>query len=120
MKFQRLTEAEEGLGRLIWDNEPIKSSDLVNLCEREFGWKKSTTYTMLKRIEEKNLFKNENSLVVSCISYDDYKAESGKSFIKEHFAGSLPKFFAAFTRRSKLSEEDIEELRELINSYKED
>lgn len=115
----RLTEAEENLADLIWTNEPIKSPDLVKLCGIEFDWKKSTTYTMLRRLEQKKVFHNNESIVVSLIKKDDFYSEQSKIFVREKFAGSLPKFIAAFTRKNKLSLEEVEELEQLINEHRE-
>ncbi len=119
MKFKELTESEENLANIIWDNEPVKSSELVKMCEEKFGWKKSTTYTMLKRIEEKSVFKNEDSLVKSLISKNDYNSKKSKSFLEENFGGSLPKFLTAFSKHNKLSKDEINELQKLIDEHKE-
>lgn len=116
----KFTEAEERFAKLIWDNEPIKSPELVKLCEKEFNWKKSTTYTMLKRLEEKGIFKNENAIVYAMIKKEDFYAVQSKNFVEENFGGSLPRFLAAFTRKSKLDEKDIKELEKLINDHRED
>ncbi len=116
----RLTEAEERFANIIWDNEPIKSPDLVKLCEKHFDWKKSTTYTMLKRLEDKKIFENNNSIVVSLIKKEDFYGEQSKIFVEENFGGSLPRFLAAFTRKSKLSNEEIQQLEQLINDHKEE
>lgn len=115
----RLTDAEQNLAEVIWMSEPIKSPDLVVLCSAEFNWKKSTTYTMLKRLEQKKVFQNNKSIVTSLIKKHDFYAEQSKIFVKEKFAGSLPKFIAAFTRKNKLSPEEVEELERLINEHKE-
>lgn len=120
MTSYRLTEAEENLANIIWENEPIKSPELVKICEEKFNWKKSTTYTMLKRLEEKKIFKNNNSIVESLIKKDDYHGEQSKIFVEENFDGSLPRFLAAFTRRKKLSKNEVEELQRLINEHKEE
>lgn len=116
----RLTEAEEKFANLMWANEPIKSSELVNLCETKFNWKKSTTYTMLKRLEDKKIFLNNNSIVISLIKKDDFYGEQSKIFVKENFGGSLPRFLAAFTRKCKLSDEEVQQLEKLINDHKEE
>lgn len=116
----KLTESEENLANLIWENEPIKSPDLVKICESEFSWKKSTTYTMLKRLEEKKIVKNNNSIVESLIKKDDFYGEQSKIFVEDNFEGSLPRFVAAFTRRIKLSQKEIKELQKLIDDYKEE
>lgn len=119
MKFKELTESEENLANIIWDREPIKSSELVKICEEEFGWKKSTTYTMLKRIEEKFVAKNEDSVVRAMVSKNDYNSKKSKSFLEENFGGSLPKFLTAFSKHNKLSVEEVEELQRLIDEHKE-
>lgn len=116
----KLTEAEENLAHIIWKNEPIKSPDLVAICEEEFNWKKSTTYTILKRLELKGIVKNNNSIVQSLIKKDDFYSEQSNIFVEENFQGSLPKFLAAFTRRKKLSEKEVLELQSLINNHKEE
>ena len=116
----KLTEAEEALAHIIWDNEPIKSPDLVKICEEEFSWKKSTTYTMLKRLELKGLVKNQDSIVRALINKDDFYGDQSKLFVEENFQGSLPKFLAAFTRRKKLSKSEILELQKLINNHREE
>lgn len=116
----RLTEAEENLAELIWEKEPIKSADLVKACQDEFQWKKSTTYTMLRRIEEKGIVRNDNSIVKSRIKKEDFHGEKSKLFVEERFEGSLPQFLTAFTRRRRLRKEEIEELERLINDHREE
>ena len=116
----RLTDAELKFAERIWTKEPIKSTDLVRLCEVELNWKKSTTYTMLKRLEVKGIFLNENGTVRALIRREDFFAEQSKQFVAETFEGSLPKFVAAFTRRKKLSEKEIEELYRLIEEHRSD
>ncbi|HEY8362942.1 MAG TPA: BlaI/MecI/CopY family transcriptional regulator [Tissierellaceae bacterium] len=118
MAEYRLTEAEENLAEIIWEREPIKSSELVNICMEKFNWKKSTTYTILKRLEGKKIVKNVNSIVESLVKKEDFYAEQSKIFIEENFEGSLPKFLAAFTRRKKLSQQEVKEIERLINDYK--
>lgn len=118
MTEYKLTDAEENLADIIWQKEPIKSSELVKICRDTFNWKKSTTYTILKRLEEKEIVKNDNSIVESLIKKEDFYAEQSKIFVDENFNGSLPKFLAAFTRRKKLSEKEIQEIEKLINDYK--
>lgn len=119
MREYRLTDTEAKFAEIIWANEPIKSSDLVKLCEVELNWKKSTTYTMLKRLERKEIFRNRESIVSALIKKEDFYAEQSKLFIEETFDGSLPRFLAAFTRSKKLSVKEINELQKLINKHKE-
>ena len=119
MKEYKLTEMEDKFADIIWANEPIPSGNLVKLCEVELNWKKSTTYTMLKRIEFKGIFINKNGVVSSLVKRDEFYAEQSKQFVEETFDGSLPKFLAAFTRSKRLSDKEIAELQKLINEHKE-
>lgn len=119
MKKYRLTDTELKFADIIWANEPIQSKELVKLCEVELSWKKSTTYTMLKRLEKKEVFENRKGIVSALIKKDEFYAEQSKMFVEETFDGSLPKFLASFTRRKKLSDKEIDELQKLINGYKE-
>lgn len=99
---------------LMWDNEPISSGDLVKLCEQELGWKKSTTYTMLRRLCQRNIFKNQDGLVSSILSKQEFHALQSEKFVEETFDGSLPQFLAAFSTRKKLTDKEIDELEKLI------
>jgi predicted transcriptional regulator len=118
MKDCRLTETETKFAEIIWANGPLKSSELVRLCERSLNWKKSTTYTMLKRLEDKGIFQNENGTVRTLMGKEDFFAEQSNRFVAETFEGSLPRFIAAFARRKKLSEEEIRELQKLIDEHR--
>lgn len=109
---------ESRFADMIWEREPVSSTELVKLCEREFGWKKSTTYTVLKRLSERGLFVNEGGTVRALVSRADYYAERSERFVDESFSGSLPAFLAAFTSRKKLTEEDIDELQRLIDGIR--
>ena len=110
----RLGPVESRFAELIWDGEPISSTDLVHLAERELEWKKSTTYTVLKRLCEKGIFQNEGGVVTSRLSREEYAARQSEQFVEETFSGSLPAFLTAFTRRKKLTEEEIDQLQRLI------
>ena len=105
---------ESRFAELIWDGEPISSTELVHLAERELEWKKSTTYTVLKRLCEKGIFQNEGGVVTSRLSREEYAARQSEQFVEETFSGSLPAFLTAFTRRKKLTEEEIDQLQRLI------
>lgn len=120
MKDDSMTQGERKLADLIWDNEPIRSGELVCLCNDLFTWKKSTTYTVLKKICELGIFQNEDSVVRSLISRAEYEQNQSQSFIDKHFGGSLPKFLAAFAQRRKYSEQEIEEMMKLIREYPEE
>ena len=115
MTEYRLGPIEARFADLIWENEPVPSGTLVKLCEEKLEWKKSTTYTMLKRLCQKGLFQNEDGVVVSLVSKAEFESLQSHEFVSETFAGSLPRFIAAFTRQRKLSESEIEELKKLID-----
>ncbi|HBD64972.1 MAG TPA: BlaI/MecI/CopY family transcriptional regulator [Clostridiales bacterium] len=119
MKEYKLAESEEKFAELIWQNEPIGSGALVKLCEKEMNWKKSTTYTVLKKLCEKSIFQNENAVVTSLITKDEYYAKQSICFVEDTFGGSLPKFITAFISGKKLSERQAEELKRLIDEHKE-
>lgn len=110
----RLGPVESRFAELIWDGEPISSTELVHLAERELEWKKSTTYTVLKRLCEKGIFQNGGGVVTSRLSREEYAARQSEQFVEETFSGSLPAFLTAFTRRKKLTEEEIDQLQRLI------
>ena len=118
--MKSIGEMEMKFANLIWARAPIGSGELVKLCEAEFGWKKSMTYTMLKRLVDHGLFENENSVVRTKMTRDEYDAAQSQSFVEETFGGSLPGFFAAFTKKVKLSDKDIAELEELIRKNREE
>ncbi len=119
MAEYRLGEIETRFANLIWENEPLSSGDLAKLCEKELNWKKSTTYTILRRVCDRELFQNERGVVTSLVSKEEFYAMQSRQFVKESFSGSLPKFLTAFTSRSKLSEEEIRELQEIIDRNRE-
>ena len=114
MADMRLGPVESRFAELIWDGEPISSTELVHLAERELEWKKSTTYTVLKRLCEKGIFQNEGGVVTSRLSREEYAARQREQFVEETISGSLPAFLTAFTRRKKLTEEEIDQLQRLI------
>lgn len=114
----KLGKMESKFAELIWENENISSGELVKLCEKELGWKKSTTYTMLRRLCEKGLFKNENGQVISLISKDELAAKKGEELIKESYGGSLPRFIAAFAERKTISKKELDEIQKMIDNYR--
>lgn len=115
MEDYRLGDMELRFAELIWSNAPIGSGELVKLCETNLGWKKSTTYTVLRRLCEKGIFQNENGTVKPVLSKTDYEAAQSAAFVEHAFSGSLPKFLAAFTARKKLTQKDIDELQRFID-----
>lgn len=119
MNYVELGEVQEAFAQIIWDREPIGSGELVKICERELNWKKPTTYTVLRKLCEKGLFKNENGLVSAVVSRDQFNASKSEKFVEEEFAGSLPAFLAAFMSGKKLSSSEAAEIRRMIDEYKE-
>lgn len=115
MSEWKLGAVESRFADLIWENEPVPSGDLVKLAKDALQWHKSTTYTVLKRLCERGIFQNLNSVVTSRISKEELSAMQSEEFVQETFSGSLPAFLAAFTRRKKLSEEEISQLQALID-----
>ena len=106
---------ESRFAEIIWQKEPVTSPELVKLAAQELDWKKSTTYTVLRRLCERGIFQNNDGVVTSLISKQEFYAVKSEQFVEETFSGSLPAFLAAFTTRKKLSEAEINELQELIN-----
>lgn len=115
MEDLKLCESDYRFMNVIWENEPLPSRELVELCAHELGWKKSTTYTTLKKLCEKGFAKNEDTVVSALIPRDKVRAYESERFMERTFDGSLPAFLAAFTTRKKLSEEDIALLQKLID-----
>ena len=115
MSHYRMGTLETRFAQIIWDNQPVASMRLVQLAQEELNWKKSTTFTVLRRLCEKGIFQNEKGTVTALISKDEYAAIQSTQFVEETFEGSLPAFLAAFSSRQKLSREEIDELRALID-----
>ena len=119
MDDKQLGAVESRFADLIWKHEPIRSGELVKLCEKELTGKKPTTYTVLRRLCQRGLFQNEDGLVTARISREEFYAMQSERFVEETFCGSLPSFLAAFTRRRSLSPAEIAEIRAIIDTYEE-
>ena len=104
---------------MIWENEPVTSSELVKMTAVEFNWKRTTAHNVLRRLIDKGLFKNENGIVTSVITRDDFYSKQSKQYVEDTFAGSLPAFIAAFTQNTKLSQEEAETIRKMIDQAEE-
>ena len=115
----RLGEVESRFVEMIWEREPIGSGELVNLCEKELSWKKSTTYTVLRRLCQRGILQNCNAVVTSLIKKEEYMAIQSEQVLEDAFEGSLPRFVAAFMSSKKLSRKQIVEIQKLIDDYKE-
>lgn len=119
MSTVRIAEVEYKFVELIWENEPIASGELVRLCEKELNWKKSTTYTVLRRLCDRGILMNDNAIVTSLISKEEYVGLCSEQFVEDTFEGSLPQFLAAFMKRKKLNKKQINEIQQMIDDYKE-
>ena len=117
MKYE-LGEVQRQFAEIVWKKEPIGSGELVKICDQEFGWKKSTTYTVLKKLCEKGLFQNVGGIVSSIISRTEFYAATSEQFVEETFGGSLPAFIAAFTAGRKLSKKEVDEIQKMIDEFK--
>lgn len=120
MSDKQMGVIESRFADLIWEQEPIPSPELAKQSEAIFGWKKSTTYTVLKRLCDKGLFQNQKGMVTSLISREEFYALQSERFVEETFRGSLPAFLAAFTAKKKLTAEEVELLRRMVDEYKEE
>lgn len=115
-KISSLTKTESDFMELIWTLEPVNSTALVRECEKQFGWKKSTTYTFIKNLCRKEVLKNEKAVVTSVLKREEYYGAYGRDYVEEHFNGSLPLFLAAFCgNQIKLSQKDKEQIKKLID-----
>lgn len=119
MEQLKLGDMEQRFADLIWARAPISSGDLSKLCETEFNWKRTTTYTMLKRLCERGIFANTKGEVSTILQKNEFHTMQGEELINGSFDGSLPQFVTAFTRRNKLSDVEIAELQKLIDNHKE-
>ena len=108
---------ESRFADIIWENEPITAAQLARFGQAELNWKKTTSYTVLKRLCDKGIFQNDNGTVTSCLSRDEFRARQSENFVKNTFGGSLPAFLAAFTSRQALSQEDVTELRRMVAEF---
>ena len=117
MEEMKLGVVEAHFADIVWKNAPLSTRELVVLCEKELNWKRTTTYTVLKKLCERGIFKTEDSTVSALISKDDFYAMQSERFVDDTFGGSLPAFIAAFASRKKLSDKELGEIQEMINSF---
>ena len=118
METPKIFESEYRFCMILWENEPVKSSTLVALCREQLGWKPTTTYTVIKRLSERGVLKNENTVVTSLVSKDEVQAAEIDEMVEKRFGGSLPAFVAAFTKHRKLSDADIDAVQQMIDRYR--
>lgn len=119
MEPYKLGEMEQRFADMIWERAPVASGALAKLCGEAFGWKRTTSYTMLKRLCERGIFANQKGTVTVLMSKEEFQAAQGEQFLNENFNGSLPQFLLAFSRRKKLSGQEVEELKKMIEEYEE-
>ena len=120
MNIPKIPESEYRFCLIMWEREPVTGVELVKLCQEQLGWKKSTTYTVLKRLCGKGIFKNEQGTVGSLITREEFYSAQSEQFVETTFKGSLPAFLTAFSARKGLTREEVEELRRLVREYGED
>ena len=120
MESKRLAESDYRFMSLVWDNEPVNSTLLAETALSVLGWKKSTTYTMIKKMSEKGFLRNENAVVTSLIPREQVQTAESEKFVEQTFAGSLPGFLVAFLGGKKISPSEAEELKALIDAHRED
>ncbi|WP_310602750.1 BlaI/MecI/CopY family transcriptional regulator [Anaerosporobacter sp.] len=116
----KVYESEYRFCLLLWEHEPVNSTELVKLCQERLGWKKATTYTVIKRLSERGIVKNENTIVTTLVSKDEIQAEEIDEFVEKTFEGSVPAFIAAFAKSKKLSAKEVTEIRKMLDSYEEE
>lgn len=114
METPKVFESEYRFCLILWEHEPIQSAQLAQLCNEQLGWSRTTTYTIIRRLAERGVVKSEKAIVSSMVKKEDMQLSEINELVEKTFEGSLPAFVAAFARRQKLSEEDVETLRRLI------
>ena len=119
MKDVHLAAMETKFADIVWANAPLTTRELISICDKELNWARTTTYTVLKNVSNRGIFKLENKTVSVLIPRDEFYAIQSENIVNKDFGGSLPAFLAAFTSRQKLSERDISEIRQMLDSYNE-
>ena len=118
METPKIFESEYRFCLILWEREPVKSSDLVRLCQEQLGWKPTTTYTVIRRLSERGVLVNENSVVRALVTKDQVQEAELNEMVEKTFEGSLPAFIAAFTKHQKLSQKDVDTLSQMIERYR--
>ena len=118
MDTPKVFESEYRFCLILWEHEPVKSGELVNLCKEQLGWKPTTTYTVIKRLSERGVLKNENTVVTSLVSKDQVQAAELNEMVEKTFEGSLPAFIAAFTKHQRISDAEIDVVQQMIDRYR--
>lgn len=119
MDTPKIFESEHRFCQILWEREPVSSTELVRLCRERLGWKKSTTYTVIKRLSERGVVRLENAVVTSLVSREQVQTSESREIVDRAFGGSLPRFVAAFTSGKPLTAQEVAEIRRLIDQYEE-
>ena len=120
MEIPKIFESEYRFCLILWDNEPVNSTRLVELCKEGLGWSKATTYTVIRRLAERGVLKNENTIVTSLVSKEEAQKHRLEEMVEETFEGSMPAFIAAFSKSKKLTRQEVDQLKALIDSFEEE
>ena len=118
MKIPKIHESEYRFCLILWEHEPVTAVELVKLCQEQLGWKRTTTFTVIKRIGERGILKNENGQITSVISKEEAQACEIDELVEKKFEGSVPAFIAAFTKRTKISEKELDEVQKMIDQIR--
>ena len=118
MKIPKIHESEYRFCLILWEHEPVTAVELVKLCQEQLGWKRTTTYTVIKRLGERGILKNENGQITSLISKEEAQACEIDELVEKKFGGSVPAFIAAFTKRTKISEKELDEVQKMIDQIR--
>jgi len=118
MEVPKIFESEYRFCLVMWENEPITASDIAKLCQQQLGWKRTTTYTVIKRLAERGVLKNEEGVISSLVSKDEAQASEIDEMLEKRFEGSLPAFVAAFTKRQNVTEEELDEVQRMIDAIR--
>ena len=120
MEAPKIFESEYRFCLLLWENEPLNSTKLVELCKQQLGWSKATTYTVIRRLSERGVLKNENTIVTTLVSKEEAQKHRLEEMVEETFEGSMPAFIAAFSKTKKLTRQEVDQLQALIDSFEEE
>ncbi len=118
MDVPKIFESEYRFCLILWEHEPVNSTKLATLCREQLGWSKATTYTVIRRLAERGVLKNENATVSSLVSKEVVQESELEELVERTFEGSIPAFIAAFSRSKKLTAQEVAQLQELIDNYK--
>jgi len=118
METPKVFESEYRFCLILWEHEPVKSKELVRLCQEQLGWKSTTTYTVIKRLSERGVLKNENTVVTSLVSKEEVQAAEVEEMVEKTFQGSIPAFIAAFAKNRKVTDKELDEVQAMIDRFR--